>query len=138
MRKKQNKHSKNNMDENQKRITGLCSASFIGMAITVILTLFLSYILSKSPSISNSVNVFFIASILIGVFVCGFTASRLTRLKGIICGAASSVIYLLIITVIMLFVNNGRLAPTTLFMYLGALLLGIVGGILGANLKRKK
>ena len=121
-----------------KNIIGLGISAIVGTVISVILTLLFSHIFANSETLSDSISVIFVGCIIIGGLSCGIISARLTEFKGIISGIVSSVIYLLIITIIMLFFTDGRLSATTLLLYLGTSIASIIGGILGANIKRRK
>ena len=137
MRKKMLKR-KNDMSATTKNIMGIVMSAVIGTVISLILSLVFSYIFANVEILTNSVSAIFIVCIMFGEFFCGIFSSRLTAFKGIISGVLSSILYSLIITVIMLFFANGRLSTNTLFLYIGILVVGIIGGICGANIKRRK
>lgn len=137
MRKKVIK-KKTEMSSTAKNVTGIVLSSVIGVIITLIISLFFSYIFTNSQTITDSVKAFFIGSVLLGAFFCGLLSARITSFKGIVSGAISSIIFALIITVIMLFFANGRLSANTLFLYIGVIIIGLIGGICGANIKRRK
>lgn len=137
MRKKVLK-KKNDMSSTTKNITGILLSAIFGTIITVIFSFVFSYIFANAETISKSVGAIFVGCILLGGFFCGVFSSRITNLKGIISGIISSLIYSLIITVIMLFFTDGRLSASTLFMYMGTIVVSAIGGICGANIKRRK
>lgn len=136
MRKKVIK--KGDMSSTAKNITGIIFSAAIGTAICLIISLIFSYCFANAEILTDSFKAFFVASVLLGVFSGGIFSSRLTSLKGIVSGILSSTIYLLIITVIMLFFSSGKLSANTAFLYLGIIIVGIIGGICGANIKRRK
>lgn len=121
-----------------KNLIGLGISAIFGTIISVILTLLFSYIFANSKTLSDSISVIFVACILVGGLICGIISARLTELKGIISGIISSVIYFLLITIIMLFFADGRLSATTFLLCLGTYVTSIIGGIGGANIKRRK
>lgn len=129
---------KNDMSITTKNIIGIVLSAIIGMVISLILSLIFSYIFANAETLTNSVGALFIACLMLGGFFCGMFSSRLTAFKGIVSGVLSSILYSLIITVIMLFFADGRLSANTLFLYIGIIVVGIIGGICGANIKRRK
>lgn len=137
MRKKVFKR-KNDMSSTAKNIIGILLSVAIGILIAVILSLIFSYIFANAETLTDSVGAIFVACIMIGGFFCGIFSSRFTAFKGIVSGVISSIIYSLIITVIMLFFTDGKLSVNTLFLYIGAVIVSIIGGICGANIKRRK
>lgn len=126
------------MSSTTKNIIGLLISAVFGTIITVVVSLLFSYIFANAETITNSVSAIFVGCIILGGFFCGIFSSRLTALKGIISGVISSIIYLLIITVIMLFFTDGKLSASTLFLYIGTIVVTVIGGICGANIKRRK
>lgn len=136
MRKKMIK--KGDISSTTRNITGIILSAAIGTVICMVISLAFSYIFANAEILTDSFKAFFVASVLLGVFFCGIFSSRLTYLKGIVSGVLSSIIYLLIITVIMLFFSSGKLSANTAFLYLGIIVVGVIGGICGANIKRRK
>ncbi len=137
MRKKVLK-KKNDIPLTAKNIIGILLSGIIGAIVAVIISLIFSYIFANAETVSKSISAIFVGCILLGAFFCGFFSPRLTMLKGIVSGILSSLLYLFIITVIMLFFTNGRLATSMLFMYAGTIVVSTIGGICGANIKRRK
>ena len=129
---------KNDISSFNKNLIGLSLSAVVGTIISVILTLLFSYIFANSETLSDSISVIFVACILFGGLICGIVSARLTEFKGIISGIISSVVYFLLITIIMLFFADGRLSATTFLLCLGIFVVSIIGGILGANIKRRK
>ena len=129
---------KNNISSVNKKLVGIGVSSTAGTVITVILTILFSYTFANSETLSNSIGVIFIGCLLVGALICGVISSRMTDFKGIIAGVVSSHIYCLLITVIMLFFSDGKLSANTFFLYLGICFTSAIGGILGANIKRRK
>ena len=130
--------TKNDIPPIRKNIIGLLISGFVSAIISVLFTFIFSYIFVNTETISESLRPMFIGCILLAGFFCGVISSRLTTFKGLISGIISSSIYLLIITIIMLFFSDGRLSANMLFMYFGAILVSGMGGICGANIKRRK
>ena len=121
-----------------KNAVGIAVASTVGIIFTVLLTLICSCILMKSEVLSDSVGIYFIACVLCGAFLNGFTASKKCTVKGIVAGLVGSIPFSLAIIIIMLFFTKGQLAFNTLFLCLGIILCSTIGGISGANTKRRK
>ncbi|MCH5190776.1 MAG: TIGR04086 family membrane protein [Oscillospiraceae bacterium] len=120
-----------------KNVIGIVVASAVGTVFTVLLTLICSYILMKSEVLSNTVGIYFIACVLCGALLSGFTASKKCTAKGILSGLVTSIPFSLTVIVIMLFFTKGQLAYNTLFLFLGIILFSTLGGIFGANTKRR-
>ncbi|MGN0569076.1 MAG: TIGR04086 family membrane protein [Candidatus Fimenecus sp.] len=117
-------------------ITAVSGAA--GTIISVLLTLIFSAVLSKSPALSDKLGIYFIISVLLGGFFCGLISSRKSRLKGIVAGALSSLFFCLFIFALMLIFSHGQLSSQTAFLAVAMIILCVVGGICGANMKRRK
>lgn len=117
---------------------GIIIANSVGIICTVLMSLICSCILMKSTTLTNAVKIYFIACVVLGAFINGFIASKKCTTKGIISGLASSITFCLIIIIIMLFFAKGQLAFSTLFLCLGMVICSAIGGIFGANTKRRK
>ena len=137
MRKKLNK-KKQDLPLTTKNIIGVLSSSAIGILITLIVTIIISLILRNTAVFTESIIPLFVVSIAIGTVVTGFIASKRCSFKGLISGIISSIPYLFIITIIMLFFSRGQLATSMLFLYIGGLICSALGGIISANTKRRK
>ena len=121
-----------------KNAIGIATASVIGIICTVLLSVICSYILMKSEVLSDTVGLYFIACVLCGAILNGFTASKKCTVKGILSGLIASIPFSLTVIIIMLFFTKGQLSFNTLFLCLGIVLCSTVGGIFGANTKRRK
>lgn len=110
------------------------------LAISIILTLILLFILSMVLSLSNvsenimGVSIIFISSF--SVLVGAFLASKKIKEKGIIFGSILGFAYMLILYLISSITNaNFAITLSAIYMFLGGIVGGAVGGILGVNLK---
>lgn len=121
-----------------KNIIGILLSSGIGFITVFLLTLAASLVLTKSSVISNSATIYFIGSVAISSLITGFTASKRCTLKGLLSGIIASLLLIVLITIMMLFFSHGRLIHETGFLYLGIIIFSAIGGIAGANTKRRK
>ncbi len=119
-------------------IIGITVSCLIGTISSIILSILFSYVISRSPVISNFISLYFIISVVFGAFVCGFLSSKLLKFKGIISGLISAFSFILLILLIMLIASNGSLSPYVILLVLFVVLFSIVGGIVSANMKRRK
>lgn len=136
-KRNKSKNKSENMMPIQKIIITAVSGA-VGTVISVLLTLIFSVVLSKSPTLSDKSGVYFIISVLLGGFVCGVISSRKSRLKGIVAGALSSLFFCLFIFALMLIFSHGQLIQQTAFLAAATVILCVIGGICGANMKRRK
>ncbi len=129
---------KNEMSNPIKNIVSLTVSSMLGNILTIILTFLISYIISKSENIPSYLGILFLFCIAAGNILSGIIASKRCNFKGIISGLICSFPNALIITIIMLFFSNSKISEKTLFLYLFIIFCSSVGGIIGANTKRRK
>lgn len=121
-----------------KNILGIALSSAISITILGALTAIISVILLKSEQTADSYIVYFYCSSVFSAFIGGFISSKSCTLKGIFSGLISSLAYNLIITIILLFVSQGHLRADTGILYAVTTLFFVLGGIAGANTKRRK
>lgn len=121
-----------------KTIIGISLSCIIGIVFSLLLSVFFSYILSKSPEISKFISAYFIISVLSGAFACGFAGSKLLDFKGIVSGIICSFPFSAIIFTIMFLVSDGKLSVYSMMLFLFIVVLCAAGGIVSANMKRRK
>lgn len=129
---------KNEMSMPMKNFVSLSISSVIGNILTIFLTFIISYIISKSENIPSYLGILFLFCIACGNILSGFIASKRCNFKGIISGLICSIPNALIITLIILFFSNSKINEKTLLLYLFIIFCSSVGGIIGANTKRRK
>jgi putative membrane protein (TIGR04086 family) len=108
----------------------------LSMMITLILLLVLSMVLSLSDISENitDISIIFISSfsILLGAFL----SSKKIKEKGIVFGAILGFAYMILLYLISSVLNaDFSFCLNTLYMFLGGIIGGSIGGILGVNLK---
>lgn len=121
-----------------KTFIGIIISALFGFAVSVLLSLLFSYILSNSPEVSSFINIYFIISILFGAFICGFTGNKLLSFNGLLSGLMCSVLYLTIIISLMLIFSDGNIMAYSLVFFIFCVFVSIIGGIVSANMKRRK
>lgn len=121
-----------------KNLIGLSISSFVGVVLVIVLTLLLSAIISKTAILTNSIGAYFIGCIMVSSIIVGFIASKKCELKGIVSGVVSSILFSFIVTIFMLLFSRAQLSPKTIFLYIAIVICGTIGGIIGANTKRRK
>lgn len=113
-------------------IKGSLTGSFIFIASVLIF----SFILYKTVSTEKLYLPLFIICVLISGFVSGFISTRKARKNGIITGAASTILTVLILSISTVIAEKGFdisvLIPVLLLIFSG-----MSGGIAAVNLKRK-
>lgn len=121
-----------------KIILGITISCSIGVFISFLISVIFSYILSNSPEISRFISIYFIISVLLGAFACGFVGSKLLNFKGLFSGLICSFPFTLIIFSIMLFASNGVLSALSAILFVFIIVICVLGGIVSSNMKRRK
>ena len=123
-----------------KILINFIKSSLIGTFVTLLLSFIFSVILSNRPMLNSQhiLLVYFVVSVLIGALINGIISSLSGLFKGIISGLISSILYIIIILIFMLIASSNGLNLYCLFLICGIIIFSIVGGIIGANLKRKR
>ena len=139
MQKRINKR-KNEVKPSIKIIINFIKSSLIGVLFCLFLTFVFSIILANRPTLNSDMIllVYFVVSVLIGAIVNGFISSLSGLFKGIISGLISSVLYIIIILIFMLIASGNSINSYCLLLILGIIIFSTIGGIIGANLKRKR
>lgn len=121
-----------------KNLVGILTANGVSLICTVFLTVLCSLILMKSQVLSSSLTMYFIGCLALGAVINGLVSSKKCSFKGILSGLLSSLPFAFFITVIMIFFTRGKLSLNTLYIWLTAAVCSTVGGILGANTRRRR
>ncbi|MBQ8765626.1 MAG: TIGR04086 family membrane protein [Clostridia bacterium] len=121
-----------------KTFIGILISALLGFTVSVLLSLLFSYILSNSPEVSSFINIYFIISILFGSFTCGFTGNKLLSFNGLLSGLTCSILYLVIIISFMLIFSDGNITLYSLVLFIFSIFVSVIGGIVSANMKRRK
>lgn len=121
-----------------KNILGILIANTAALIVTILVSLLCSALLLKSPTLSSNLSIYLVACVGIGALLNGFIAAKKCSLKGVISGLASAVPYTFFVTVVMLIFTKGQLDSKTLIADLSAVICSAVGGIFGANTRRRR
>lgn len=138
---RKSKANKSNIKNNSlflKNVIGITLSSVISIVILVILTALISLILLKSERIADSYIMYFYFCSVFSSLIGGFISSKSCTFKGIFSGLIASLAYNLMLTVILLFFSKGHIRADTGILYALSTLFFVLGGIGGANTKRRK
>lgn len=130
--------SANRKSKVQCNITYIIFSSLISYIIAILLSLIFSFCINKLETLPKYIPVFLIGSILVGALINGIICVRKTYLKGIVSGFIASPIYSIMILITLLIFSHYKLTTSAIFLFIGILLASIIGGIIGANFKRRK
>ena len=135
---KNNIKPKNELPLYIKNVINLLISSLIGILFAIIMTFIFSFILSHSESLSKITNLYFIISVYSGGLICGFIATKLLSYKGFVSGLLSGIPFSLIIVILMIVISKQILNVFSYIFILGIIIVCTIGGIIGANTKRRK
>ncbi len=136
--RKNNKPKSKNSSFLSKNIIGITLSSVISIIILALLTAVISLILLKSEKLADNYISYFYFSAVLSSFIGGFISSKSCTLKGILSGLISSLAFNLILTIILLLVSRGHIRADSCILYTIATVFFVLGGITGANTKRRK
>ena len=120
-------------------LKSMCKGTIIAIAISIVSILIFSWLLVKTNIKEESINTIII--IISGVSLLIGTSISIIKLKkyGIINGIVISVIYMIILYLASSFVNNDfSINSKTIYMLITGSVLGILGGIIGVNIKHQR
>lgn len=113
-------------------------SSIIAIIVTFILSFFFSLILNKSVTLPENPNFYLTGIALIGALINGVISTFKCKLKGVVSGVVTSIPFALFITIVLLSFSKGHIESKTGILYLLIFIVSAIGGILGANIKRRK
>lgn len=117
---------------------GITISSVVGVLITFLLSIFFSFLLNKSQKLPENLSWYLMGVVIIGALSNGVLSTFRCKLKGIISGLVSATLFALFITVTLLVFSNGQIEGKTGIIYLLIFVFSALGGVLGANIKRRK
>lgn len=117
---------------------GFVFSNVISIAITLIISVLFSLLLNKSEKLPDNLSWYLMGIIFVGALINGFISTFRCRLKGIISGLVSAIPFSLCVTVALLCFSAGHISSKTGILHLIIFIASAVGGILGANTKRRK
>ena len=119
-------------------LIGVAISSVVGVAISFLLSFFFSFIINKSQKLPENLSWYLMGVIFVGAFTNGFISTFRCKLKGIISGLVSAILFALFITAALLAFSGGHIEGKTGVLYILIFVFSALGGILGANTKRRK
>lgn len=119
-------------------LIGITISSIVGITITFLLSMLLSFIINKSQYLPQNLSWYLMGAVAIGAFSNGFISTFRCKLKGIFSGLVSAILFSLFITVALLIFSNGHIESKTGLLFVFIFVFSTLGGILGANTKRRK
>ncbi len=115
----------------------IIKAAVLGAALSAILLLLFSFLLSKKDIPLEVINPFGAFLIALASFISGYVASKMIKHRGMAVGAACGCIVFLTVALIY-FMNSFKIGGLALIKFAVSVISGAIGGILGVNTKRKR
>lgn len=113
-------------------LKGMCIAAIFTLIVFGVFALILSY----TPLSEGAIPYITLITQIIGAAIAGYIPARRIGTRGIITGAVSGFLYMLILWLIASLVSDGfYIGPHVLTMFALSLAAGAIGGIFGVNLK---
>ena len=137
MHKKLSKR-KNEISLPVKNIVSVFLSTLLGTISSLLVSIFFSYVLSKSAEISDYYYIYIIFSFIIGSFTCGFSGSSMLPFKGLVSGLICCVPYTILMYIFMFIFSDGKLSLYSFLLVFVIIVSSVIGGITNANIKRRK
>ena len=119
------------------RIKSICVSLIVSFILTIISILFFSMLLVKTNISENMINGVIIVISSISILIGASVSAIKLKKNGWINGAIISSIYILILYILSSLINNSfEINKSSIFMIIFGLMLGIIGGIIGVNVKK--
>ena len=120
-------------------LTGFFKGVLIAVLVTVVVFLISAVLLSYTSLPEESIPVISTSVKLIGALVAGFVPAKKSGNRGIITGAISGLLYILIIWLIASITSSGAVFGVSFFTTAALCVVsGALGGIFGVNLRPKE
>lgn len=119
------------------RIKSICGSLIVSFTLTVICIVFFSMLLVKTNISENMINGVIIVISSISILIGASVSTIKFKKNGWINGAIISILYISILYILSSLANNSfEINKSSIFMIIFGLMLGIIGGIIGVNLKK--
>ncbi len=128
---------KNSMNKKKRGFTYIIIGCIVGISVLAITLAVSSLIITKSNiDLSNLKYLCLLSLILAAISSSVFSAYKIRSMKGFVTGLLSSLIVSLLFLLSAIIINGGSVSTFTLLMTIAAVIAGLPGGIIGANLKQ--
>ena len=135
---KNKKLQKNNHNIYLHNLFVILTYSIIGILIANIMLIIVSYVISKLPLINISLKVIFVFVEALCGFICSIFIQRKIKIRGIFVGLIASIMYTFFIFALIFLCVRSKISFSSAIIIPINILFCISGGILGANIKRRK
>lgn len=121
----------------KKYLVYLAKGLIAGLLLFVIMVSFCAIAVMKTQLAPKVITALFLICCGFCALAAGFFTARTPKKYGIALGAAGGGSLLAVILIVALFLNNGALGNTLIILIPVMLVLGIAGGILAVNMRKK-
>ena len=126
------------MNDNKRSVKAVLIGTAISLLLTVMLTCVFAFIIKLMPVVPYGI----IDYVLIGlsglsILIGSYTASVMTKSKGLMIGALCALIVFVVLTISGMSIPDNDIGILTVIRVVAYLVCGVVGGIAGVNRKEK-
>ena len=121
--------------KNNPAIKRLLIGAATGIIFCLLSTLITAFILTKNDLSFNTVKYLCFAVIAASCSLAGFIGKKNNKMKGIVCGAITSLLVVFFVVLIVLLVNRFKTGEDVFLLVPAGLSFGILGGIISSNLR---
>ncbi len=126
----------------QKNLKKFLISVFVGTGIGVISSVILIFLLAAALSIGNIPAMLFspltVIILALGGFTGGYASSKISGEKGIFCGAASGIVYFVLVWISGAFFQYSGFGTAAIIKAIMIIISGSFGGIIGVNYIKRK
>lgn len=109
-----------------------------GLAVSIVLLLLFSVVVSSSNVPHSIINVLTFISMILGSFVSGFVTARIIRKNGLVMGLVTGICTFLILIICSLFVVPESFSILVFVKGIVTILCACFGGVLGVNYTKRR
>ena len=125
-------HTKSRINTDVKRIIKGTGAGLLSFLLE---SFIFAFVLTKNDLSLHTIKCVLFIVIAVSAMLAGFISKRKSHVKGIICGAISSIFLLLVEFSLLIGFNRFQLSQEALLLIPSGVLFGILGGIISSNLR---
>ncbi len=122
----------------QPLLPSVLRATLFVLLVSAILLPAVALILYRNDDPGRLLTPVGLACLAVVSLLCGFRAGRLRRQSGLLCGLLSGLLFAFLLFLTALILKGGKLPLQALPIYLGVVLLSLLGGLLGARKKKAR
>ncbi len=114
----------------------------VGLIVSVVFSLIFMLVFALAATSldvnENTILIFSIISMSLGVFTGGLASAKILKQKGFLVGAINGVVFFFLITFISFAVSQAPVSAVSLIKLITFVLSSVLGGIIGVNTTKKR